>query len=101
MGFQRAKSDKLDSKMIARYLYLYREEIEPTKLPSKALAKIKHLLAYRNRLVRYSTGLQVSSKELEGFTTSDLHNDVVISSIPKHRDHRFDEGKDEANRKGD
>jgi transposase len=64
MGIQRGKSDKADAHMLARYAYLYREEIQLSQLPSQALLKIQHLIAYRQRLVKNKVALEVSAKEL-------------------------------------
>ena len=68
MGIQRGKSDKADAQMLARYAYLYREEIQLSQLPSQCLLKIQHLLAYRQRLLKSKVALEVSAKELAAFT---------------------------------
>jgi transposase len=62
-----AKNDKSDAVMLARFAYLYRDEIKPSQLPSKTLLKIQHLLAYRQRLVKNKVVLEVAAKELASF----------------------------------
>jgi transposase len=52
MGIVRGKNDKADSIMIARFCYLYRDEIKPTKLPSKALQTMRVLYAERERIIK-------------------------------------------------
>ena len=61
MGIQRGKSDKADAQMLARYAYLYRDEIQLSQLPSQVLLKIQYLIAYRQRLVKSKRGLRSSS----------------------------------------
>ena len=69
LGLRRGKSDKADSKDIARYIFLNHKEVELSKLPSDRLLKIKNLLSYRHRLVKYKKGLVVAQKELNAFAT--------------------------------
>jgi transposase len=85
MGIQRGKSDKADAQMLARYAYLYRDEIQLSQLPSQALLKIQHLIAYRQRLVKSKRGrpavaLEVSAKELATFTDKQFSARIVKDS---------------------
>lgn len=81
MGIQRGKSDRVDAQMIARYAYLYREELQPTKLPSKALLKLKSLLSYRERLVKCKVAIQTAHKELNAFGGSTIDRFVRLNSL--------------------
>lgn len=83
MGIQRGKNDKADARVIAKYAYLNRQEIVVHKLPSKSLMELKHLLAYRERLVKTKVSLQTSAKELKSFSDRELHQ-LVTSDTESH-----------------
>jgi transposase len=80
MGIQRAKNDKADAVMLARFAYLYRDEIKLSQLPSKTLLKIQHLLAYRQRLVKNKVVLEVAAKELASFVEKELSTSIIRDS---------------------
>ncbi|GGC16214.1 hypothetical protein GCM10011325_48760 [Dyadobacter sediminis] len=80
MGLQRAKNDKADAYMLARFAYLYRDEIKLSELPSQALLKIQHLLAYRQRLVKSKVALQIAAQELAAFTDNQFSSTIVKDS---------------------
>lgn len=80
MGIQRAKNDKADALMLARFAYLYRDEIKPSQLPSKTLLKIQHLLAYRQRLVKNKVALEVAAKELVNFVDKEFSINIIRDS---------------------
>lgn len=65
MGIVRGKSDKVDAFMLARYCYLYREELKPTQLPSKTLQQLRVLFSERERIVK---ALQVEKAVLSELT---------------------------------
>ena len=67
LGTRRDKSDQIDAAHIARYAYLFREELKLSELPSDRLLKIKNLLSLRHRLVNSKKGLTVAAKELKTF----------------------------------
>jgi len=81
MGIQRGKNDKVDAQMIARYAYLYREELQASTLPSKALLKLKSLLSYRERLVKCKVAIQTAHKELNAFGGSTVDRFVRLNSL--------------------
>jgi transposase len=62
-GITRGKTDRIDSKRIAEYAYLYRESLAVTKLPSKAILQLQPLLTLRDRLVRDRSGYEATQKE--------------------------------------
>lgn len=70
MGIKRGKSDKVDARDLARYAYLFREEISPYQMPSTLLRSLKQLLAHRAKLVRQRAAHKTSLKE----------NQVVLGS---------------------
>ena len=80
MGIQRAKNDKADAMMLARFAYLYRDEIKLSQLPSKTLLKIQHLLAYRQRLVKNKVALEVAAKELASFVDKEFSTSIIRDS---------------------
>ncbi|MFT5822417.1 MAG: transposase [Crocinitomix sp.] len=63
LGISRGKDDKTDAKKIARYGYRLKEEIEPYRMPSKALIVLKNLLTLRERLVKQNSGFKVTLNE--------------------------------------
>ncbi len=66
LGIARGKDDKIDAIKIARYGYRLRDEIEPYKLPSKEIEKLKHLLSLRERMVKQNAGYKASLNECKG-----------------------------------
>lgn len=63
MGIKRGKNDKVDARDLARYAYLFKEEITPYQMPCKVLRQIKQLLAHRAKLVRQRAAHKASLKE--------------------------------------
>lgn len=63
MGITRGKDDQIDAKRIALYGYRLREELKPTKIPSKTLFVLKNLMSLRDKLVRQRAGFKSSLKE--------------------------------------
>jgi len=93
----REKSDKLDSYMIARFGWMYREELEPSNVKPKAFQEIGRLLALRDQLVRDRSGLKSTLKEQRHLLSSPStdacckilersikHIDKQVLSIEKH-----------------
>ena len=81
MGIQRGKNDKVDAHMIARYAYLYREELSPSILPSRSLLRLKSLLSYRERLVRSKVALQTAYKELNIYGANKTDKLILHDSL--------------------
>ena len=65
IGLRRGKSDKTDSADIARYAFLFADELEPSKLPADKFLKIRSLLSLRAQFVKNSAALKVRIKELQ------------------------------------
>ena len=63
MGITRGKEDQKDAKRIALYGYRLREELKPTKIPSKTLIILKNLMSLRDKLVKQRAGFKSSLKE--------------------------------------
>lgn len=71
MGINRIKNDKADAQMIARYAMRHQDDLKLYKLPSKSIIKLKHLLVYRERLLKSKHAFKVSFKELSKHTNKE------------------------------
>lgn len=67
LGLRRGKNDKSDSKDIARYTYLRRDELKTSDLACEELMAVKNLLSYRTRLLKCKNGLDIAAGELKSF----------------------------------
>lgn len=65
LGIARGKDDKVDASRIAEYAYLRREQLEPTRLPSKSVLELGKLTSLRERLVTQRAGYKASMKEFK------------------------------------
>ena len=66
LGLTRGKNDKLDAFKIARFCYLYRDELTPSSMPTEIMLKLKNLIGERNRVVKSSIIEKQVIKELSG-----------------------------------
>lgn len=64
LGITRGKNDKLDAFKIARFSYLFRDELSPSSMPTATMLKLKTLMAERHRTVKASTIDKQVLKEL-------------------------------------
>jgi len=80
MGIKRGKNDQIDARIIAQYVYLHKELIRLHNLPSEDIIDLKALLSFRERLKRQKHALQVSAKELKGFTKASTHQYITDNS---------------------
>ena len=91
LGLRRGKDDQADSKAIARYLYLHHKDLKISSLPAKSLLALKHLLAYRDRLIKKLHAIKVAAKEAKAFMPEDETIDWItedseqLSNIVKTR----------------
>ena len=69
-GVVKEKTDRLDAELIARYAWLYREELEPSTVKSMSHLELGRLLALRDQLVRNNAGLKGTLKELKVLLSS-------------------------------
>lgn len=63
MGIKRGKNDKVDAKDLARFAWLFNQELTPYKIPDPLLRNLKQLLAHRAKLVRHRAAHKTSVKE--------------------------------------
>jgi transposase len=69
-GVVKEKTDRIDSSLIARYAWLYREELNPSRVKSSSHLELGRLLALRDQLVRNNAGLKGTLKELKVLLSS-------------------------------
>ncbi len=69
-GVVKEKTDKLDAKLIARYAWLYREELTPSSVKSTSHLELGRLLALRDQIVRNNAGLKGTLKEMKVLLSS-------------------------------
>jgi len=82
LGIQRGKNDKVDAFRLSEYAYLFRDNLRLTKLESKQVLRLKHLLTIRSRLVRQRAGYKSSIKEYKMFLSLNK-TDVMIKTQQK------------------
>jgi transposase len=72
IGMRRGKSDKADSKDIARYAMLFAAEIKTHSLPEAVIHKMQVLLGQRERLIKCKVTMKTASKENSAFLDKQL-----------------------------
>lgn len=58
LGLRRGKSDRTDAFDIARYAWVNREDLVPSRAPSRHLVDLQRMLSLREQLVKQSTALK-------------------------------------------
>lgn len=69
-GVVKEKTDRLDAQLIARYGWLYREELIPSSVKSTSHLELGRLLALRDQIVRNNAGLKGTLKEVKVLLSS-------------------------------
>lgn len=64
-GMVRGKSDKADAKMISKYGWMRKEELNPSQPVSDSQLELQQLMAYRDKLVADRASYQARLKELK------------------------------------
>jgi len=64
LGLTRGKNDKLDAYKIARFCYLFRDDLSPSSMPTANMLKLKSLMSERNRVVKSAKIEKTVLKEL-------------------------------------
>lgn len=80
MGINRIKNDKADAQIIARYAMRHQDDLNLYRLPSKKIIKLKHLLVYRDRLIKSKHTFKVSFKELSKHTDKEDNSFIASES---------------------
>lgn len=92
IGIQRGKNDKTDSKSIARYAYLRRDDIKINVIPDKSLLKLRYILSQRDRIIKAKVMFE-NSKEVERFCDNQAakvlskENRTIITFLKKRIEH--------------
>lgn len=79
-GIRRGKTDQADARMISRYGWYRREELQPMKPISKEQQQLQQLMAHRDKLVADKSSYQCRLKELQHQMGSDLNLSVIRST---------------------
>ncbi len=69
-GVVKEKTDRLDACLIARYAWIYREELIPSTVKCSSHLELGRLLALRDQLVRNNAGLKGTLKEIQVLLSS-------------------------------
>ena len=69
LGLTRGKNDKLDAFKIARFSYLFKDELSSSIMPSETMLRLKSLMGERSRAVKAATIEKQVLKELSGQLT--------------------------------
>lgn len=69
----------MDARLIARYAWLYREELSPSTVKSMSHLELGRLLALRDQLVRNNAGLKGTLKEMKVLLSSPTTDSGCIS----------------------
>ncbi len=79
-GMIRGKSDKADAKMISRYGWMRRDELQASKPVSDSQLELQQLMAHRDKLVGDKASYESRIKELQGQLKNKLSKLVLKSS---------------------
>jgi len=85
-GIVKEKTDLIDSMLIARYGWLYREELEPSTVKEQSHLELGRLLALRDQLVRSNADLKGTLKDIKVLLTSPS-TDVGCLSLKRSIDY--------------
>lgn len=80
LGITRGKDDKIDAGAIAQYAYEKQDRIELYHMPDKLIARIKHLLTHREKLVKTRASFQTSLQEYKNFLDEEEAEELLFSS---------------------
>jgi transposase len=80
MGLKRGKSDKADSKEIARYAWLRRAELSPSTPPPAKLIELQRMMSLREQLVKHTTSLKCLQKGML-VLVDESQNDTSLNII--------------------
>jgi transposase len=85
-GIVKEKTDRIDAVLIARYAWLYREELTASSVKSMSQLELGRLFALRDQLVRNNAGLKGTLKEMKVLLTSSS-TDVGCLSLKRSIDY--------------
>jgi Transposase and inactivated derivatives len=76
IGLQRGTDDKLSSKLIAQYAYRFQDACKPWVAEDSFTARLRHLTALRDRLVRNIKVMEVPVNELRANGCEDMAKEL-------------------------
>jgi len=84
LGIKRAKTDKIDSEDICVYAFEKRHKLKPTLLPDSVILEIRHILKYREGLIKQKQSLSIciKDKNVQKETIkslSKINNELIIN----------------------
>jgi transposase len=80
-GIHRGKNDKADARMISKYGWKNKEELQPSKPMSDTMVQLQQLMSYRDKLVAEKAGHQARLKELKTQMGNYLHDRIEQSAV--------------------
>lgn len=68
LGIRRGKTDPIDARRLAEYCWRFRDRLQPSRLPSEGLLKLRGWLVWREKLVKMRTSLTngIKANQLTG-----------------------------------
>lgn len=78
IGFRREKTDKADAKAIAHYAWLRREELTPSKPPSRKILDLQRMMAAREQMVKQIVSLKNVYKGMKAIVSSPSTDRTMI-----------------------
>lgn len=63
LGLVRGKNDRVDAQNLARFAFIHQAELQPYRLPSAQILRLKQLFSFRAKLVRQCSAHKVYLKE--------------------------------------
>jgi transposase len=80
LGLVRGKSDQIDAKNLARFAFLFNQELSPYVMPDELIQKLKALISCRAKFVRQNTAQKTS---LRGYKKLFDCQDPIILATQK------------------
>jgi len=85
LGIRRGKSDAIDARRLAEYVWRFRDRLSLSRLPSKALLELRSWLLWREKLVKMRTGL-TNALKANALTSRVVNLDELNSQIQDQRE---------------
>lgn len=92
MGLKRGKTDKADSKEIARYAWLHREEIVLSVPPPEKLIDLQRMMSFREQLAKQLRALKCLQKGMDVLTGPKAADDIaqeMLAETINHLEHQM------------
>lgn len=80
LGIRRGKSDPIDARRLAEYVWRFRDRLQPSQLPSEQLLELRGWLVWREKLVKMRTSLTNGIKANK-LTSQVVNLDAIIGQM--------------------